>query len=219
MVTGYNTDVEHEGKIYHVQTEDKGLDNPVIETLIYCGGEILAARRSSYADLVEQGVDEETIAERIETQHKQLIADVRGGSYAPKKPAPFGEGIISSSTFDEVVLHYLRSLGGEDPIELELSATEPIVAGSTLELDLQVRRAASGQAVAGATIKAKVISTVGKPRIVGQGTTGDDGRVRMSCSLPALSRGSAVLIIQAAAGRDSAEIKQAIQKPIRQAAG
>jgi len=52
MVTGFNTDVKHDGRVYHVQTEDKGLQNPIIETLIYMGGEILAARRTSYADLI-----------------------------------------------------------------------------------------------------------------------------------------------------------------------
>src|SRR5438093_339781 len=60
MVTGFNTDVQHRGKTYHVQTEDKGLQNPIIETLIYMGGEILAARRTSYADLLEKEVDEKT---------------------------------------------------------------------------------------------------------------------------------------------------------------
>ena len=44
MVTGYNTDVEHDGRVYHVQTEDKGTDNPMIETLVYRGGEILDPR-------------------------------------------------------------------------------------------------------------------------------------------------------------------------------
>ncbi len=62
MVTGFNTDVEHEGRVYHVQTEDKGVGNPIIETLIYMGGEILAARRSSYADLIAQGVRDKVIA-------------------------------------------------------------------------------------------------------------------------------------------------------------
>ena len=32
MVTGFNTDVEHAGRVYHVQTEDKGAGNPLIET-------------------------------------------------------------------------------------------------------------------------------------------------------------------------------------------
>ena len=42
MITGFNTDVEHDGVVYHVQTEDKGLDSPLILSLVYSGGAILA---------------------------------------------------------------------------------------------------------------------------------------------------------------------------------
>ena len=50
MITGFNTDVKYRGVVYHVQTEDKGPQNPLIETLIYKGGEILGSRRLPYAD-------------------------------------------------------------------------------------------------------------------------------------------------------------------------
>ena len=42
MITGFNTDIKHNEKVYHVQTEDKGVGNPYIESLVYVGGEILA---------------------------------------------------------------------------------------------------------------------------------------------------------------------------------
>jgi len=41
VITGFNTDIKHNEKVYHVQTEDKGLQNPYIESLVYVGGEIL----------------------------------------------------------------------------------------------------------------------------------------------------------------------------------
>ena len=44
VITGFNTDVKYRGVVYHVQTEDKGEANPLIETLIYKGGEILGSR-------------------------------------------------------------------------------------------------------------------------------------------------------------------------------
>ena len=61
MITGFNTDTKYRGVVYHVQTEDKGTSNPLIETLIYKGGEILASRRLPYADLVKGPQDEATI--------------------------------------------------------------------------------------------------------------------------------------------------------------
>ena len=62
MLTGFNTDVEHDGVIYHVQTEDKGLDSPLILSLVYAGGAILASKRSPYEDLIAEGFDEAALA-------------------------------------------------------------------------------------------------------------------------------------------------------------
>ncbi|HWP52513.1 MAG TPA: hypothetical protein VN476_00185, partial [Pyrinomonadaceae bacterium] len=66
MITGYNTDVEFDGVVYHVQTEDKGLDTPVILSLVYSGGAILASKRASYDDLVARGFDETVLAARLQ---------------------------------------------------------------------------------------------------------------------------------------------------------
>ena len=43
MITGYNTDVRHDSVVFHVQTEDKGAANPLIESLVYVGGQVVAA--------------------------------------------------------------------------------------------------------------------------------------------------------------------------------
>ena len=65
MLTGYNTDVPHEGVVYHVQTEDKGLETPIVLSLVYLGGAILASKRAPYDDLIAAGFDEAVLAERI----------------------------------------------------------------------------------------------------------------------------------------------------------
>lgn len=79
MITGFNTDIEHGGVTYHVQTEDKGLENPLILSLVYVGGAILASKRTTYEDLIEKGFDEKALAERLQRQHKLLCAAVRAG--------------------------------------------------------------------------------------------------------------------------------------------
>lgn len=77
MITGFNTDVEHNGVIYHVQTEDKGLASPLLLTLIYQGGAILASRRTPYDDLIAEGFDEKILIERLQRQHKLICAAIR----------------------------------------------------------------------------------------------------------------------------------------------
>lgn len=219
MVTGFNTDVEHEGRIYHVQTEDKGLANPIIETLIYMGGEILAARRSSYADLLAQGAKEKVIAERIEAQHNRMILDIKEGQYSKKQVRPLGEGIISSKSLDEVILDWLASQAAGARIALQMVGAAGLVEGETAKLDLLVSRPTNGEGLAGARVKIKLISTVEKPKIVAEGETDGEGLVSLSCPLPTLEEGTAALIIQTSAGKETAEIKQLIKKPARKAAG
>ena len=79
MITGFNTDIEHDGIVYHVQTEDKGLDTPLILSLVYVGGTILASKRSPYADLIEQGFSDEVLAERLKRQHRLICAAINSG--------------------------------------------------------------------------------------------------------------------------------------------
>ena len=79
MITGFNTDIEHDGVIYHVQTEDKGLDSPIILSLVYAGGTILASKRSRYEDLIASGFSDEVLAERLKRQHRLICAAIHSG--------------------------------------------------------------------------------------------------------------------------------------------
>jgi len=56
--------------VYHVQTEDKGLETPIILSLVYSRGEILASKRSKYEDLIAQGFNDEVLAERLKRQQQ-----------------------------------------------------------------------------------------------------------------------------------------------------
>jgi hypothetical protein len=79
VITGFNTDIQFGGVTYHVQTEDKGLETPLILSLVYVGGTIIASKRTPYADLVETGYDEGALTERLQRQHKLICAAIRAG--------------------------------------------------------------------------------------------------------------------------------------------
>lgn len=79
MITGFNTDIEHDGVVYHVQTEDKGLESPLILSLVYVGGAILAAKRSRYEDLIEAGFSEDVLNKRLKRQHQLICAAINAG--------------------------------------------------------------------------------------------------------------------------------------------
>ncbi|MEP7075222.1 MAG: hypothetical protein ABI878_05370 [Acidobacteriota bacterium] len=79
MITGYNTDIEFDGTVYHVQTEDKGVTSPVIMSLVYNRGTILASKRVPYDDLLTGDLDERALSERLQRQHKLICAAVSAG--------------------------------------------------------------------------------------------------------------------------------------------
>jgi hypothetical protein len=79
VITGFNTDIEFQGVTYHVQTEDKGVATPLILSLVYDRGTILASKRSPYDDLILEGFDEKILAERLSKQHTLICAAIRAG--------------------------------------------------------------------------------------------------------------------------------------------
>jgi hypothetical protein len=87
MITGYNTDVRHGEMVLHVQTEDKGLANPFIESLVYVGGQVLASKRAGYAELLAEGKDEKEIVALMDHQHRTMIAAIRHGKLDGKLAA------------------------------------------------------------------------------------------------------------------------------------
>lgn len=123
MITGFNTDIEHEGVIYHVQTEDKGLDTPIILSLVYVGGTILASKRSPYQDLIAEGFSDEALAERLKRQHRLICAAIHSGRLddlkrmgGRQKEAPAQDEIIHEVP-EEV--EAAPSAPVEEPFEIE----------------------------------------------------------------------------------------------------
>lgn len=85
MISGFNTDVKFDGTVYHVQTEDKGAPSMVIMSLVYDRGTILASKRECYKELIESGLDERKLAERVSRQHKLICAAVKAGRMSELK--------------------------------------------------------------------------------------------------------------------------------------
>jgi len=75
VIAGFNTDIEYNGVVYHVQTEDKGAPARMLMSLVYDKGTILASKRAGYDD----GIDERELAERLSRQHKLICAAVNSG--------------------------------------------------------------------------------------------------------------------------------------------
>jgi hypothetical protein len=238
VITGFNTDIKHNDKVYHIQTEDKGLQNPYIESLVYVGGEILASKKTSYAEQVKTGVDEKWIGSLMEQQHRTMIAAIKRGRFdhpadatksAPLRPSlptvnadMGGAGAAAAAaggaaggdekTLDQVIIDYLASEAESEHLELAIINAVEFYAGSAVELRVATRKSLSQSPIPAAAIEVKVISTVEAPRVVFRGKTAADGTVVIRCTIPPFREGTAAVIISAQSPIGNDEVKQLVKR-------
>lgn len=81
MVPGFNHNIKHKGRVFHIQTEDSGSRNPHIITHLFVGGNILASKKTTYAEIVGQPEFENTVRSMMEEQHKQMLRNLINGVY------------------------------------------------------------------------------------------------------------------------------------------
>lgn len=253
MITGYNTDIRHNEVVFHVQTEDKGLANPCIESLVYVGGQVLASKRANYADLLAAGKEEKDIVALMDHQHRTMIAAIKHGKLdaklqsllagkqtgqidipvtrqsppavpvapssqvvpppPPAAPAPPPAAARPASpptrerTLDQVILEYLTNEADQEQLVLLLEEESNLALGRRAYVALRTRSSKSGMPVVGAQVSARMISTVSEPRILANARTDDQGLATMTFDIPAISRGTAALIITAVGSIGRAELK------------
>jgi len=81
MLVGYNHNIGYKGEVFHVQTEDSGINTPHIITLLYRGGNILASKKTSYADIVKMGNLSQVVEELMKEQHKEMLRRLKNGEF------------------------------------------------------------------------------------------------------------------------------------------
>jgi hypothetical protein len=102
MLIGYNTNVPYKGKVYHVQTEDSGLVNPFIITLLYFQGAILRSVKTGYSHIVGSPRFEEQLRDIMKHQHREMIRALVRGQCDTEQPADKG-GVIAADGEKEKV--------------------------------------------------------------------------------------------------------------------
>jgi hypothetical protein len=236
LITGFNTDIKHNEKVYHIQTEDKGVQNPYIESLVYVGGEILASKKTSYAEQLKTGIDEKWIGGLMEQQHRTMIAAIKRGRFDHVAESTVSRSAIAQSTktisqpvgevlpppplgdphedrtLDQVIIDYLASEAESEHLELGILNQVDFVIGLPAEVRIQTKRSISQQPIPGATIEVRVISTIEPPRVLFKGKTGADGMAIVRCTIPPFREGTAAVIISAHSPFGNDEVKQLVKR-------
>lgn len=79
MVAGINSDIECNGQRYHIQTEDGGLNNPMILTRVFRGGIVIASKKTSYVYLLEREDLRGVVGQLMNEQHNEMIQAIHKG--------------------------------------------------------------------------------------------------------------------------------------------
>ena len=203
---------------------------------MYVGGEILASKKTSYAEQIKTGIDEKWIGGLMEQQHRTMIAAIKRGRFdqpaderrsrwrarrcrsrrptADRKSRRHRPALqpASARTLDQVIIDYLASEAESEHLELSLLNQADFFAGAPVEIKVATRRSLSQNPIPAAAIEVKVISTVEPPRVVFRGKTAADGTALIRCTIPAFREGTAAVIISAQSPIGNDEVKQLVKK-------
>lgn len=79
---GFNNNVRHKGRVFHIQTEDSGVRHPHVITHLFAdGGRILKTTKTSYTEHIGQATMAETVRAMMQEQHKAMFIALRDGQF------------------------------------------------------------------------------------------------------------------------------------------
>jgi len=100
-LVGFNNNVKHKGRIFHVQTEDSGIKRPRIVTHLFAdGGRILKSTRTDYSEHLGRRDMHTVVRRMMKEQHKAMFIALRDGQ------------------LDDVIDRNCGPLGDEPPAEV-----------------------------------------------------------------------------------------------------
>jgi hypothetical protein len=211
MITGYNTDLRHGNRVFHIQTEDKGVSNPKIETLIYVGGEILDSYRSSYEDLLSTTpVQESIVQERMDEQHRAVIRDIKNGKYDLTPPDLLEQQAFNDRPLDQAILEFLQQEGDVDTLELVLDQPMKPAFGSLFRVQVRARLCHSQNPVVDAEVAVKLVSSLKKATSLLSGRTGSDGSFMGEVQLPPSQPGQCAVVVSCSSDQGFDELKATV---------
>jgi hypothetical protein len=232
VLTGFNTDIGHSGTTYHVQTEDRGRNNPLIESLVYVGGEILASRRTAYGNLVREGADRKAIQSLMESQHRTIVDAIRVGRLdLLTQPPVSGEGDETSisrraaggrpgqlpgpvpphKTLDEVIAEWLAEQHDEERLRMSVAGGDELACGRPFALQVSVRTLPADVPVVGARVAARLVSGSGQPVTLVNGSSDAGGAIELRGKIPDCEGERVALLVSVQHGGGTDEVKFLIQ--------
>lgn len=124
MITGFNHNLRLHGILFHVQTEDKGLQNPKVETQVFHQGHVVAVRKSNYEKFVSAPNVRDIVMAMMKEQHKKMMKDLADGRVKAAQELFLDE-------------HEEKTLNAPEPDETEVQETQKEIVEVVEETELE----------------------------------------------------------------------------------
>lgn len=196
MLFGHNTNVKVGQTVYHVQTEDRGTANALIDTTVHCRGRVLHRRTNNYFDLLPLDPDrEQALKLRLDEQHRSVLEEIRSGALQLAPPPVPAAPYVAPPVAPPRV----------PTISLELRNARNWLSGRRASLQLGVQRQPAGEPVAGARVIARIEGAAERAEFFGE--TSEDGRTQVEFDMPRLAGEEVALVIEAIDGEARAQLR------------
>ncbi len=204
MLFGHNTNVKVGDTVYHLQTEDRGTANALIDTTVYCCGRVLHRRTHNYFDLLPLDPGrEESLKKRIAEQHRTVGEEIRSG-ILHLVPPPWS--VQESAAANEKAGSAAHENASVAPaLALELVNAKNWLAGKRANLHVVVRTKQNGEAVPRALVTARIEGTAEVTEFSTE--TGTDGQARLEFEVPRLAGAEPALVIEATQADSKGQLK------------
>jgi hypothetical protein len=184
MLFGHNTNVTVGELQYHVQTEDRGVAHPVIDSSVYLCGRVVHRRKNDYSDLLPLDAEKESILkQRVDAQHAGIEEELRTGLLKFDMGAETGRA-------PELKVQLLNGNGW--------------LKGKQASLQVLVQDG-EGRAVQNADIAAHFEGAATPVRA--GGVSAADGQALIEFEMPALAGADATLIVEANAAAARGQLR------------
>jgi hypothetical protein len=196
MLFGHNSNVKAGDTTFHVQTEDRGTTNALIDTTVYFRGRVLHRRTNNYFDLLPLNADSErALKQRLDEQHRAVVEELRTGALHLALPHDEKDSAQAAAP-DSASAHKV--------LLLELINAKTWLSGKRALLQVAVRNQ-TNQAVEGARVTARVDGAAEISEYSSE--TGPFGHAQFEFDMPRLAGADPALLIEALHGNARGQLR------------
>ncbi len=209
MVFGHNSNLKLGSNTLHVQTEDRGPANALIDTTVYFQGRVLHRRTNNYHDLLPMNEDNQhALKLRVDEQHRTVLEAIRSGELplAIPQPTSASANAAPGHSHQAAATSEKQSAAVVPPLKLvlELLNARSWLSGKLATLHVAVKEE-GGAAISGASVSAEIEG--GAEHAPYSGHTGVDGQATILFEMPKLTGAEPALVIRAQAKNASAVLR------------